>query len=151
MSEAVFIGAQLFEKGDLWDLLKEETKKAGGHVAPMVEKFIAAREVCAMHPTIFHGNKQMISFPHTNASGSFDNFSKLTDHFKSLTEKERNYATIKQRPGDAQVMMNQLLRQKCVKIVDPKDLDKLTLNPANILDRSGGKTQLLVHGGQNNA
>ena len=145
MSSDTFKGACLFDNTESWDLVTAETKSSGGYVSRMADKFIASREVCILHPKIFHKNKQMISFPHSKADGSFDNYEKLTDHFKTLEEHERNYSKIKERPGDAQVMINGLLRKNCIEIVDPKDLEKLTLNPADILDRSGGKTQLLVH------
>ena len=137
----------MFKNEQNWELCKNETRAAGGFVQPMAEKFIAAKEVCVFHPKIFHANKQMISFPHSKASGSFENYEKLTEHFGKLEESERNYGNIKKRPGDAQTMINGLLRSKCIEIVAPKDVHKLTLNPADILDRSNGKMQLLVHSG----
>ena len=145
MSLADFRGARLFENIEGWQLLVEETRKCGGFVNKLGGHVASKGEACLLHPMIYHKNKMNVSFPHHEASGNFENMEKLYEHFHKMPEEKRNLKNVRQRPGDAQTLMNGLLNRRCVQIVEPKDKERLTLNPAGLLDRGNGKTQLLVH------
>ena len=145
MSLDQFKAAKLFENLEKWHFIVAETKKCGGHIDKLAEKVAMSGEVSVTHPMVYHKNKQNVSFLHSKADGNFDDMDKLVSHFREMSEKDRNLKNIRTRPGDAQLLINKLLKRECIKIVDPKDKDKLVLNPAGLLDRGKNKTQLLVH------
>ena len=143
--EAPFLACQLFQNTTLWSRFITETRNAGGYVHREIEKMIVNGEFNIFHPILHNNNKQNVRFPHSKARDTYPNLDALADKFRKMTEFERNYPGAKENPGETQLLMNKLLKQKSISIVDPKDRDKVILNPLNLLIKRSGKTQILVH------
>ena len=143
--EATFIACQLFLNTALWSKFITETKNAGGYVHSVIEKMILAGEFDIFHPILHNKNKRDLRFPHSKAKDTYPDLEALADKFRSMTEYERNYPGAKEQMGETQLAINRLLKQNCISIVDPKDRQKVILNPLNLLTKRSGKTQILVH------
>lgn len=140
-----FKAAKLFEDIGLWTKLCVLTKEAGGHVDKTAEEFVKTGLIKIRHKVAFKSNKTDVKFPHSKSRDSYRNYDALTAHFRSMTERERNYKTCKERPGEMMQLINRMLKEGGLNILMPQDRERVVLNPCNLLIKPNGKTMLLIH------
>ena len=140
-----FVAGQLFQNTSLWDKLIDATKAVGGHVDPLAAQICRSGKINVRHPKIFNANKKGVSFPHSQADEQYPDYETMVQHFRSMTEEQRNYSMCKQRPGCMQTLLNRMLREKGLQILMPQDKNLVVLNPVNLLVKDSGKTMLLIH------
>ena len=140
-----FVAGQLFQDTELWDKLIVATKAVGGHVDPLAAQICRKGMINVRHPKIFNVNKKGVSFPHSQADEQYPDYDTMVQHFRSMTEEQRNYSMCKQRPGCMQTLLNRMIREKGLQILMPQDKNLVVLNPVNLLVKDSGKTMLLIH------
>ena len=146
MQTPPFIGGQLFNEKQLWLKLIEQTKNLGGHVHSLAKESVELGKININHNSIFQHSRRDYTFPHRYTKDIvFRDKAHCRSVFAAMSEQQRNYANIKQKPGKSQALMNKLLKELCLEIVPESDRHLVTLNPANLLEKTPEKSQLLIH------
>jgi hypothetical protein len=140
-----FNAGQIFNDTVLWGKLVTSTKECGGFVDKTAEGIVRRGLVNVRHKVVFNQSKTNLKFPHSKARDSYPNYDAMTDHFRYMSEQDRNYSLCKERPGCMIILLNRMLEEGGLKILMPQDKGAVVLNPANLLVKENGKTMLLVH------
>jgi len=99
-----FRGAGLFLNHALWLRLLKESKEMGIVNEKYAEKTVELGLVDINDKLIFNENRTGFRFKHSHSNDIvFQNKQHAIDHFKGLSESQRNYKGIKDQPGAAQI------------------------------------------------
>ena len=99
-----FRGAGLFRNHALWLRLLKESKEVGAVHEKYAEKTVKLGLVDINDKLIFNENRKDFKFRHRHSNDiTFQNKQHAIDHFKGLSESQRNYKGIKDQPGDGQL------------------------------------------------
>ena len=134
-----FVAGQTLLYQDKWRNVLKNLKDKNVEIPAFAERAVEAKSLNFLDPAVYNKNKKKCTFNNTTY-GCFE------DLCRDYNTRERiNYAGVDQYPEEFKEMVDRYEKLKIIRKAEPDELDKVQLNPCNILQTRENKFSFLVH------